>query len=76
MHVTDLTRDHLAFRRQSRDLRAKGYEIVGERGGSLWELYRGSRVNHRIVDAIIGADGKCIFVKIEPLPVPGQGALK
>ena len=66
MKVADLTKDFLAFRRQSRDLTAKGYEVIGERGGRLWELYRGGRVNCRIVDAIVGADGKCVFVKIEP----------
>jgi len=66
MKMGPVAKEHLAFRRQNRDLTAKGYEIVGERGGRLWELYRGYRVDHRIVDAVVGADGKCIFVKIEP----------
>lgn len=68
MRFTATTRQNLAKRRQARDLLAKGYEEVGEGGGRLWELYRGYRTNHRIVDAVVAADGKSVFVKIEPRP--------
>lgn len=41
-----------------------GWEEIGEGGGKIWELYRGFRTSHRIVDARIAPDGKSIFVKI------------
>jgi hypothetical protein len=66
MKVNDVTRRILAWRKQNRDLLAKGYEEVGEGGGKLWELYRGGRSRHRIVDAIIAVDGKSVYVKCEP----------
>lgn len=68
MKVTSRTRAVLAARRQQRDLYAKGYEYVGERGGNLWKLYRGGRVGHRIVDAIVDVAGLGVYVKIEPAP--------
>ncbi len=45
-------------------LRAEGWEEVGEGGGKLWELYRGFRTSHRIVDARITPDGLSLLVKI------------
>ena len=68
MKVTDRTRALLAQKRQQRDLYAKGYEYVGEGGGNLWQLYRGSRRGHRIVDAIVDSAGLGVYVKIEPVP--------
>lgn len=65
MKVTRFTRNALAFRRQKRDLLAKGFEFVPE-GGALWELHRGCRIGHRITDAVIAADGKSLYVKVEP----------
>ena len=65
MKVTWFTRAGLAYRRQERDLKAKGWEPVGDNGGKLWELNRGYRMSHRIVDVKIGACGKRLWVKIE-----------
>ena len=41
-----------------------GWEEVGEGGGRLWELHRGYRTGHRIVDARITPDGMSMLVKI------------
>lgn len=65
MRVTRFTKEALAARRQARSLKAQGYELIGESGHPLWELQRGGRWNHKIVDAIISADGKSVFIKIE-----------
>ncbi|GLR46062.1 hypothetical protein GCM10007880_65800 [Mesorhizobium amorphae] len=65
MQVTEFTRRALAYRKQRRDLIAKGYEEIDESGGKLWELHRGARVGHRIVDAVIAADGRSVYVKCE-----------
>ena len=65
MKVTALTRKALMARRERRAFLAAGYEEVGEDGGKLWELYRGSRIDHRIVASHVAYDGKSLFVKIE-----------
>lgn len=65
MKVTYRTRQILKNRRFDRDMTARGYEEVGERGGKLWELYRGSRVGHHIVDAVVAPHGLSVYVKIE-----------
>lgn len=67
MIVTEFTRKALRVRREDRDLVPKGWEFVGERGGNLWELYRGGRTDHRIVDARVSACGKGVWVKTEPI---------
>jgi hypothetical protein len=61
MKVTQATRWMLKRRRMNRDMNARGYELV--RGP--WELDRGYRTRHRIVDAVIDAGGKDIWVKCE-----------
>jgi hypothetical protein len=67
MKVTDLTRSALAERRQERDLLRRGYEQITCRFGigSLWQLDRGGRRDWRLVDAVLGVDGKSVFVKAE-----------
>lgn len=65
MKLTDLTRSILTARRQRSHLESHGYEEIGERGGRLWELHRGCRMDHRIVDVVVAADGKTLFAKIE-----------
>lgn len=72
MRVTQFTRDVLAGKRLERervlakgDLLALGWEEIGEGGGKLWELYRGGRYDHKIVDVLIAPGGKSLFVKIE-----------
>ena len=64
MKVTDWTRRALAYRRERRDLPKQGWEYVGERGGSLWEIHRGVRYRERITDVRIACDGKALWVKI------------
>lgn len=66
MKVTDHTRQLLKRGRWHRDLIRRGYEQIGERGGKLWELYRGYRQGQRIVDVEIDPDGMSLWVKIEP----------
>ena len=68
MKVTNLTRTRLACRRQARNLMALGYEEVGERGGRLWELYRGGRTDHIITDVKVAVGGKSLFVRTEKVP--------
>jgi len=65
MTMNDFVRDQLAVRRQMRDLHGKGYERIScaYGVGQLWELDRGCRVSWKIIDAVIGADGKSVFVK-------------
>lgn len=65
MLVTDFTRDALAVRRDRRDMLADGWELVGEGGGKLGELYRGARTRHRITDCRIAACGRAIWIKTE-----------
>ena len=59
MKVTDRTRDVLAFRRQRRDLEAKGYRMHE----TDWEIHRGGASLHgeRIVDAIVSVDGMYVY---------------
>lgn len=59
MRVTERTRSILAFRRQRRDLLAKGYEKAHE---PLWELHRGGRYNERIIDVQISTSGTDLYV--------------
>lgn len=65
MKVTKFTRNVLAARKQKRDMLAKGYEEVGEGGGLLWELERGSRIGHKIIDAVVAVHGRSVYVKVE-----------
>lgn len=64
MKFNERTIRGLKIARQRRELTALGYEQVGEGGGRLWELERGYRYDHEIVDAIVGADGRSVWVKI------------
>lgn len=68
MKVTSFTRGALAYRRQKRELTAKGYEQIScTHGiGRLWELDRGYRREFKLVDAILGVDGKSVYVKATP----------
>lgn len=68
MKVTEHTRDALRCRRERRRLEAEGFEEVGERGGNLWQLHRGSRQDHVIVDVRIAPEGKSLFIKTVPVP--------
>jgi hypothetical protein len=68
MKVTLLTRQQLAHRRAIRDLERRGYEKVGDGGGRLWELYRGDRIGHHIIDAVVAPNGLAVYVKIVPKP--------
>lgn len=71
MKVTKFTLSALAWRRQRRDLLKEGYEFLGEGGGKIWQLNRGARWDHQIVDAIISECGKGVYVKCEPVQPTG-----
>lgn len=68
MKVTDRTRSILAYRRQERDLTRRGYEQITCKWGvgELWQLDRGSRCDWRLKDAILGVDGKSVYVLAAP----------
>ena len=68
MKVTDTTRRVLAYRRQQRALIRKGYEqITCTHGiGNLWQLDRGGRWDWKLVDAVLGVDGKSVYVLAQP----------
>lgn len=60
-------KDMAQFRRAARDRRKMidaGWEYVGENGGRLWELSRGSRLGSRITDAMVAKDGLGIWVRV------------
>jgi len=65
---TQFQKDVLAARRETRDMEKAGYERVGEGGGMLWQLYRGFRTRHRIVDVKIALDGKSVWCLIKDTP--------
>lgn len=68
MKVTGLTKRALAVRRELRDLPKAGWERVGEGGGRLWELVRGSRIGYQITETRISADGVSVWVRVvDPL---------
>ncbi len=58
--MTLTTRQALAARRMKRDMLALGYEKV--RGP--WDLVRGGRWRHVIIDCKIDAYGKDLWVKV------------
>lgn len=70
MTMNDMVREQLAVRRQMRDLHGKGYERISCAFGigDLWQLDRGARYRWKITDAVVGLDGKSVFVKAEPPP--------
>ncbi len=65
MKMPRLTKEGLDYRRDQFAMRKDGWEFVGEDGGRLWELYRGCRMAHRIVDVRIAAGGKGLWIKTE-----------
>lgn len=68
MKFTELTKQSLAYRRQRKEMVSKGYEEITMAFGigNLWELDRGGRYDFRLVDAVLGTNGKSVFVKAEP----------
>lgn len=66
MMLSALTRESLRVRRERRRLEAEGWQEVGEGGGRLWQLHRGSLIDHIITDVCIGPTGKTIFIKTAP----------
>jgi hypothetical protein len=61
-------------RTDNRNMAKQGWEKVGEDGGNLWELNRGSRIGHRITDVRIAADGVSLWIKTEDMyrPTPSK----
>lgn len=74
MKITELTRQALKTRRDRRGMLADGWEFVGENGGRLWTLYRGSRMNHVISDVRISACGRGLWIKTVEDGTPFRGA--
>lgn len=72
MRVTSITKRRLNYLRFVRKYTALGYEDLGERGGRLWEIYRGYRIGQQIVDAVIPPGGMSVFVKIAPSTDPSN----
>lgn len=55
----------LALRREQRDMLRRGWEFIGEGGGRLWELSRGSRIGYRVVAAQPSLDGLGVWVLVQ-----------
>lgn len=66
MLVTDFTRECHRNRKFRKDMRAKGWEELGEGGGDIWRLIRGDRTYARIVDCVVDPGGQSVWVNIEP----------
>jgi len=64
MKVTSFTRRSLRFRRQKRDLEAKGYR----QHETDWEINRGGRMDERIVDVVIAEGGRSVFTLLGTAP--------
>ncbi len=62
MKVTDSTRRALAFRREKRTLTALGYQ----QHETDWEIHRGWKLGHVIVDAKISVDGMYVYTRTAP----------
>ena len=61
MLVTKVTREELKQRRLAREMTAKGYERIS----GPWDVIRGTRWRHKIVDTVIDANGRNVWVKCE-----------
>ncbi len=66
MKVTARTKEALAFRREEKDLLARGYR----RHETDWEIHRGGKYDQRILDAKISCDGLYVYTKIGVPPKP------
>ena len=64
MFVSKRLREMVAFRRQARDLYAKGYQ----RHETDPRIIRGGLWDHIIIDAVISVDGKYVYTKLGPKP--------
>ncbi len=71
MKFTARTKEALRCGRIRRDLLARGFEEVTDSGGKMWEMDRGARMHHRIVDVVIAPECKTIFIRTEPKGVAG-----
>jgi hypothetical protein len=63
MLESEFSKRAIRVRRDRRDMLRTGWEYVGEGGGMLWELYRGSRMGQVITDVRIAADGLGVWIK-------------
>lgn len=57
----EVIRDILKHRRFARTMRNKGYR----RHETDWEINRGGKTDHLIVDAVVDIGGKDVWTKIE-----------
>lgn len=60
MIFTGFTKRALAFRRESREMKRRGYR----RHETDWEIHRGGKIGQKIIDAVISVDGKYVYTKI------------
>lgn len=67
MLESDFSKLARRVRTDNRDMPKHGWEKVGEGGGNLWELNRGCRIGHKIVDVRIAADGVSLWIKTEDM---------
>lgn len=59
MRVTGYTRKALAVRREARDMKAAGWELVP----GPWEMDRGGRQSAVITEAKVSVTGKHVWIK-------------
>jgi hypothetical protein len=64
MIVTQLTKDCLASRRETRRLEALGYR----KHETDWEIHRGFLCTERIIDVKISVCGKYVWTKLSKAP--------
>lgn len=74
MKFTDRTRRVLAYRRHAREMARAGWEYVGEGGGHLWQLVRGSRRGQRREELGIKTEHMDALVEVQRLGAPDSGS--
>lgn len=62
MRITDTTRRVLAYRRQKRDMAAKGFLHLGEID---WRIARGGLWHMKVAEVVIGTDGNSLYYRLE-----------
>ena len=66
MLESNRSKEAIRIRRDYRDMERADYQPL-ESGGKLWELYRGGRSGHKIVEAVVAADGLGVWVKTKDM---------
>lgn len=74
MKMTEYSKAVLHYRRTVKQWKDEGFEDLGERGGNLWQIYRGSRCGQIIHEARVAPDGMSVFVRIAPREMATEGS--